>query len=239
MKVQDFKKQIEFLKELQGYDSKLRDLYFRKDDMPKKLEDFRVGLERKKEDIDRVEEEIKDLQVKIKDKELELQSAEEGIQKFKQQLLQVKTNKEYKALLSEIESKKADNSCIEDDILKLMDSLDDIGRDFNKEKGELKKLEEEFKREEVKVREEIALVERDIQSQKSERDKIAQEVDSEIIVIYERLIKSKDGIAIVPVVDGACGGCYLSLRPQTINEIKRADNIVTCERCSRIFYLDE
>ncbi len=239
MKVQDFKKQIEFLKELQNYDSKLHDLNFRKEDMPKKLQDFRNGLDQKKEDIDKIEEESKDLQVKIKDKELELQAAEEGIQKFKQQLLQIKTNKEYKALLSEIDGKKADNSCIEDEILKLMDSLDEVGTVLNREKGELKKLEEEFQQEENKVKQEIVVVEEDIKSQKAERDKIAQEVDSEILSIYERLIESKECLAVVPVIDGACGGCHLSLRPQTINEIKKADNTVTCERCSRMFYLDE
>ncbi|MDP8253049.1 MAG: C4-type zinc ribbon domain-containing protein [Candidatus Kaelpia aquatica] len=239
MKVEDFKKQIELLKELQGYDLELRDLNFRKEDMPKKLQDFRFGLDQKKEDIDRVEEEVKDLQIKIKDKELELQTAEGGIQKFQQQLLQIKTNKEYKALLSEIEGKKADNSCIEDEILKLMDSMDEIGLSLNKEKDELKKLEGEFQQEEDKVKQDMAVVEQEIKSQKTERGKIAQKVDPETLSIYERLIESKDGLAIVPVIDGACGGCHLSLRPQTINEIKRADGIITCERCSRIFYLDE
>ncbi|MDP8216460.1 MAG: C4-type zinc ribbon domain-containing protein [Candidatus Kaelpia imicola] len=239
MKVQDFKKQIEFLKELQGYDSRLRDLSFRKEDMPKKLQDFRLELDQKKEEIDRIEEEIKDLQVKIKDKELELQIAEEGIRKFQQQLLQVKTNKEYKALLGEIEGKKADNSCIEDEILKLMDSMDEIDLRLNREKNEFKKFKEEFQQEEYKVKQDVAVIEQKIQSQKVERGKIAQEVDPEVLSIYERLIESKDGLAIVPVVDGACGGCHLSLRPQTINEIKRASSIVTCERCSRIFYLDE
>jgi len=239
MKVQDFKKQIELLKELQSHDSRLAELYFRKTDMPKRLEEFRLGLEQKEEDISSVEEEIKELQLKIKDKEVELNSAEEGIHKFKQQLLQVKTNKEYKALLSEIEGKKADNSCIEDEILKLMSKLDNIVLDFDKEKVELGKLQEEFKREESKVKKEVVLIEKDINLQQSERDKVAQEVDKEILSVYQRLIEGKEGLALVPVVDGACGGCYLSLRPQTINEIKRADNIVTCERCSRIFYLDE
>ncbi|HDI46076.1 MAG TPA: hypothetical protein ENF60_01930, partial [Candidatus Omnitrophica bacterium] len=142
-------------------------------------------------------------------------------------------------LLSEIEGKKADNSLIEDNILDLMEEIDKKEMELNAEKENLKKLEAEYNRQEAKIKSEISEIEKQIQEKQTQRSQIASQVDPQLLAIYERLLKNRGGLAIVPVINEACGGCHLSLRPQVINEIKRKDQLVTCERCSRILYLDE
>ena len=235
----DYNKYIPLLIELQEFDSKLSKLRRNKKSMPLQLEAIRNRIEEKKQDIQSAEEEIKAVKIEIKGKELELHNAEDGIKKFQQQLLQIKTNKEYKALLVEIGGKKADNSCIEDDILDLMDKLDQKELRLNRGKDSLKEIEKKFQQEEARIKKEMQRVEKAIKEEEVKREKIAVKVDSNVLSVYTRLINNQDGLAIVPVIDGACGGCHLSLRPQTINEIKRAQDLVTCERCSRIFYLNE
>ena len=235
----DYDKQIPLLIKLQEFDLELSKLRQDKKSMPLQLEAIRKMIEEKKQDIQSAEDEIKAVKVEIKDKELELHNAEDGIKKFQQQLLQIKTNKEYKALLAEIGGKKADNSCIEDEILDLMDKLDQKELKLNREKGSLKEIEKEFQQEEVKIKKKMQEVEDAIKKEAAKREEIASKIDSEVLSVYTKLINNQDGLAIVPVVDEACGGCHLSLRPQTINEIKRAQILVTCERCSRIFYLNE
>ena len=235
----DYNKYIPLLIELQEFDSKLSKLRRNKKSMPLQLEAIRNRIEEKKQDIQSAEEEIKAVKIEIKEKELELHNAEDGIKKFQQQLLQIKTNKEYKALLVEIGGKKADNSCIEDDILDLMDKLDQKELRLNRGKDSLKEIEKKFQQEEARIKKEMQRVEEAIKEEEVKREKIAVKVDSNVLSVYTRLINNQDGLAIVPVIDGACGGCHLSLRPQTINEIKRAQDLVTCERCSRIFYLNE
>ena len=235
----DYNKYIPLLIELQEFDSKLSKLRRNKKFMPLQLEAIRNRIEEKKQDIQSAEEEIKAVKIEIKGKELELHNAEDGIKKFQQQLLQIKTNKEYKALLVEIGGKKADNSCIEDDILDLMDKLDQKELRLNRGKDSLKEIEKKFQQEEARIKKEMQRVEEAIKEEEVKREKIAVKVDSNVLSVYTRLINNQDGLAIVPVIDGACGGCHLSLRPQTINEIKRAQDLVTCERCSRIFYLNE
>ncbi len=235
----DYNKYIPLLIELQEFDSKLSKLRRNKKSMPLQLEAIRNRIEEKKQDIQSAEEEIKAVKIEIKGKELELHNAEDGIKKFQQQLLQIKTNKEYKALLVEIGGKKADNSCIEDDILDLMDKLDQKELRLNRGKDSLKEIEKKFQQEEARIKKEMQRVEEAIKEEEVKREKIAVKVDSNVLSVYTRLINNQDGLAIVPVIDGACGGCHLSLRPQTINEIKRAQDLVTCERCSRIFYLNE
>ncbi|HEO63750.1 MAG TPA: hypothetical protein ENN78_00580, partial [Candidatus Omnitrophica bacterium] len=210
-----------------------------KEEKPRRLQEYRDNLESKKREIALTEEDLKRTQLAVKEKELELKLAEDGIKKYQQQLLLVKTNKEYKAMLTEIEGKKADNSCIEDEIIKIMDKLDEAELELNRKRKEYSELEKDFQIEEAKIKQEIAEIEKKCSQEKEKRDTLAQSVDPEILSVYERLLESKGGTAIVPVVEGACGGCHLSLRAQTINEIKRVNALISCERCSRIFYLDE
>ncbi|MDP8233262.1 MAG: C4-type zinc ribbon domain-containing protein [Candidatus Saelkia tenebricola] len=235
----DYITQIPLLIELQKFDLKLLELHSSKEAMPLQLEEWITRLDEKKSDVEALEEDIQAVKVEIKEKELELQVAEENIKKFQQQLMQIKSNKEYKALLHEIAGKKADNSCIEDAILDLMDKLEQSELSVNRENAKSKEIEKEFQQEEIRIKKEMQKVDVAIKEEEIKREAIAVKVDKELLSIYNRLLVNKGGLAIVPVIDGACGGCYLSLRPQAINEIKRADSLVTCERCSRIFYLDE
>jgi hypothetical protein len=235
----DYKEQIPILVELQKCDSRLMDLEKQKEAKPLELEEVKAKVEKKRDEIASLEQEIKELKVKIKEKELELKSGEEEIKKLQQKLFQVKTNKEYQSLLMEIEGKKADNSLIEDNILELMEEVDKKELQLNEEKGKLKEVEEELRREEKRIADEIKKLEGEIEQEKKKREEIVAKVVPELYDIYSKLLKNRGGVAIVPVVNEACGGCHLSLRPQTINEIKMADRLVTCERCSRILYLNE
>jgi hypothetical protein len=235
----NYHQQIPILVKLQEIDSFLAELREKIEKKPQELNEMRLELEEKKKQLGEIEEEIKKIKVEIKEKELELKTGEEEVKRLQGQLMQVKTNKEYKSLLMEIEGKKADNSLIEDNILDLMEEIDKKELELNKERENLKQLEAEYRSEEARIRSEIAEIEKEIQEKEKERQEISSQIDSQLLSIYERLLKNRDGLAIVPVVNDACGGCHLSLRPQIINEIKRKDQLVTCERCSRILYLDE
>ncbi len=235
----NYKEQIPILVKLQDVDSRLFNLRCEKEAKPLDLEDSRNILNQKKEHIDSLEEDIKNTKMAIKNKELDLHTAEDGIKRLNQQLFQIKSNEAYKALLTEIAGKKADNSLIEDNILDFMEELESKESNLNKEKENFKELESMFKEKEKVVRYEMELIEVTIAEEEKNREKIAQTINPELLSVYDRLLKKRECVAIVSVNDAACGGCHLSLRPQSINEIKRADALVTCERCSRILYLNE
>ncbi|MFC1530184.1 zinc ribbon domain-containing protein [Gemmatimonadota bacterium] len=69
---------------------------------------------------------------------------------------------------------------------------------------------------------------------RSERDALTVHLDDGLKRIYNRVKEGKQGTAVVPVVRGACGGCYNRIPPQTITEIRRAERPITCENCGRI-----
>jgi hypothetical protein len=71
----------------------------------------------------------------------------------------------------------------------------------------------------------------------SQRARIAPEVRPDYLSRYERVLKNKDGLGIVKVVDHACGGCFMHLTEQVLNELKKYEQIISCDQCARILYL--
>jgi hypothetical protein len=235
----DYKEQIKLLVKLQEHDSLIFNLESEKEKKPVELEEWKNKIEEKKEELKELEDKIKKAKLEARDKELGLKSEEGEIKKLQLQLYQVKTNKEYRSLLQEIEGKKADNSLIEDQILEKMEEIDNLELELNRKRDELKKTESEFKREENRINNEIKEIEEKIKEEEKKREESANLVKENILNVYERLLKSKGGLAIVSVKGGACQGCHLSLPPQIINEIKMHNKLVTCDRCMRILYIDE
>lgn len=235
----DYKEQIKLLVKLQEHDSAIFSLEEEKEKKPLELEEWKERLAEKEHQLKDIEEKIKRKKLEIKEKELELKSGEDEVKKMQAQLYQIKTNKEYQALLHEIEGKKADNSLIEDQILEAMEELDNLEIELNRENENFKKLQAEYREEENRIRAEIEHLQKKIEQERQARHVLESQVKDSLLQPYERLLKNKKGLAIVPVRNNACQGCYLSLPPQVINEIQMYNKLVTCERCMRILYIDE
>ncbi|MBU1061469.1 MAG: hypothetical protein KJ952_01940 [Candidatus Omnitrophica bacterium] len=233
------KEQIGFLIELQVIDKEIYVLTAEKTGIPGKIKAMEQALETKKSGIKQAEEKLKSLQVSLKDKEVTLQQKEEQIKKLQVQLYQLKTNKEYSTMLSEIEGIKADNSLIEEEMIKFMDEIDLAKKKIAEEK-------ELFKKEEAgtqKEKDELKTRDREIDARLSglfaQREKIAPNIEKQILSRYEKVLKNKDGLAIVPVEHNACGGCHMNLPPQVVSEAKLKEDIIVCGSCSRILYVDD
>src|ERR1041385_5344454 len=120
------KEQLKKLVELQKLDF---DIYALKRDLeekPAKVEEFKAQFEAQKATLKQLEEKLKSLQVDQKNLELYLKQKEDLIAKADQSLGLLKSNKEYQAKLYEIENFKADKSIIEEKLLLLFDSIEDV-----------------------------------------------------------------------------------------------------------------
>jgi len=235
----NMQEQIKMLIELQELDRELFDRKIILDGIPGRIKDLDDGLQRESETLKSLEEELKKLQLQRKEREVELESKEQVIKKYQAQLYQVKTNQEYTALEKEIGSVKADGSLLEEEIIKLLDSMDDKEKNISKEKEtieeEKKKVNEEKNK--IDVLGKAAKAEYDSLSNK--RSEFAKNLDKVILSKYERILRSKNGLAVVPVSGGACGGCNMNLPPQVINEAKLRVDLRFCENCTRILYVEE
>ena len=228
--------QIKMLIELQTLDSEIFDKKRFLESIPEKLKEFNKILEEKSANLKNLEDESKNVQVKHKEKEVDLKTKEETIKKHQGQLYQIKTNKEYTALEKEIGSVKADVSLLEEEILNLLDQVDQIKKDVAKEKDMLDDEKKKIQEEKQRIETEKKAVEEEFNNLNNKRKEFTGKIDKNTLSKYERILKNRSGLAMVPVVADACGGCNMNLPPQVINEAKLKKGLTFCGNCARILY---
>lgn len=233
------KEQIGFLIELQAIDWEIYVFNREKEDMPSRIKAIEDKLENEKIDIKEAEDALKNLQVKLKEKEVSLQQKEEEIKKLQTQLYQLKTNKEYSTMLTEISGIKADNSLIEEEIIKFMDEIEGAKKKIVTEKELFKEEEITSQKEKDSIDKRAKELESKLFELLAKREKITPNIEKQIMARYERVLKNRDGLAMVRIEGGSCGGCHMNLPPQVISDVKLREDIIVCGSCSRILYIDD
>ncbi|MDE1919997.1 MAG: hypothetical protein KGJ09_01100 [Candidatus Omnitrophica bacterium] len=234
---QNLKDQIRKLVELQVVDEEIFRFKRELRDKPAELDVLKTEFESKKNRLKGLEDKLKTIQVSQKELELDLKAKEEGIAKADASLNLLKTNKEYQARLLEIENLKADKSLVEEKILLGYDEVDAAKRSVEAEKALVAQYEKDFAAAKKKFDDEMLVIADQLKVKVSQRDRILPSVRPDYLSRYERILNNKDGLGIVKVVDHACGGCFMHLTEQVINELKKYEEIVTCDQCARMLYL--
>jgi len=228
--------QIKILAELQKIDVQIYGLKKELAEHPTLQKKAEEAFERKKNGLKASEAELKVVQLKQKEKEGDLQSKEEKVKKLQAQLYQLKSNKEYSVMDMEIKGLKADDSLLEEEILKLMDSLESAKSSVAKQKDLLAAEEKKFKEEMDSLKKQADALQASAAELEGKRKVYLPNLEVKLLSQYEKLLKNREGLALVPVKNNSCGGCYLGLPPQTVNEIQMQEKLITCESCARILY---
>jgi predicted nucleic acid-binding Zn-ribbon protein len=231
--------QIKLLVELQALDTEILRREYLLSEMPENIRALDERFKEKSANLKALEDGVKALLVKRKEKENDLESKEGSIKKLQTQLYQLKTNKEYATMQEEIARIKADNSVIEEEILKIFDQVDAENQKITKEKEFLKGEESKLNTEKRNAEEATKRINEEVASLKAQRAALTQQVEKSVLAKYERIMKSKDGLAVVPVVGESCQGCFRIMPPQVIHEIRMKKDLVVCENCARILYINE
>lgn len=225
--------------EVQQLDRHLADLTAHIDSVPAQIQTLQSQLD---DFIQAHEERKKRLTANLKERkdlEGEIKSIQEKITKHKDQLYQVKTNEQYRAMLKEIEGEEGNIRTIEDQILEKMLEAEDIQKNVQEAAA---RLESEKARVAAEIKHlqdarQKALDEREhLQAQ---RKAVAADLSAPVLALYERLRSYRGGTAVAEVRDGLCTACNVLLRPQAYNEVRSNDAVLTCENCSRILYYVE
>jgi uncharacterized protein len=232
--------QIKNLIQLQKLDSKVVHLQRRKERLPQEKENEEIVYQDLKNQLNQLGEELKRLKIRRNEKEVDLQAKEEQVKKLQLQLYQVKDNKSYSALQSEIKSIEADNSIIEEEVLNLLDEVEEKEQQASKKKEELDQNKQQMDKRLAEIDKEASDLNEKINELKKEREKFLSLIEDSVLVLYEKILRNKrDSLAIVPIRGGSCQGCFITLVPQILNEAKIGNRIVTCQNCSRILYSEE
>ena len=224
---------------MQGLDTQIFKFEAELESIPETIKKREEEFKEKSVSLKKFEDDLKALLMRRKEKEGDLEAKEGTIKKYQQQLNQVKTNKEYTALQEEISRVKADNSIIEEAILNIFDEIDAGNKKISKEKEFLKSEEAKFDEEKKRSAEEVNRIKAELEVLKKHREELAAKVDKTMLKKYDRIIKSKDGLAVVTIVNEVCQGCFRTLPPQVTNEVKMNSELVFCDSCARILYIEE
>jgi predicted nucleic acid-binding Zn-ribbon protein len=237
--VSDLKTQLSNLIQLQFLDSQIYVLKEEKTAKPEEIKALQSSFDEKKKELTDFEKLSLDLQKLKKEHELELAAKEESAKKFQSQLYSLKTNKEYSVMLQQIRDVKADASLIEDKIIKDMEEMDRAKENLETVKKKLQGEEAVFNAEKKKLEDRVKEIDDMLAKLEAQRKQIMPGIDTKILTQYERILANRDGLAIVLVKDNSCKGCNMFVPPQVINLIKMYSNIITCEICNRMLYVDE
>ncbi len=171
------------------------------------------------------------------EKELAMQQAR--LSKFRDQLMEVKTNREYQAMQKEIETAQHEIRKQEDRLLEQMIEFDEVT-------GQVKQAEQAFAREQAAIDAERAALAAQlaeagaaIGTLAAERAALAARISPPILALFERVLKYRKTAAVTPVRAGRCSTCQILVRPQTVNELRRNEIIYQCESCLRILYYED
>ncbi|HNS31392.1 MAG TPA: C4-type zinc ribbon domain-containing protein [bacterium] len=231
------KEDIEKLIELQEIDSLINDIEEEINSFPERKNMLEKELKDALEKNDAVKKEHKKLQIDRKENELELEGMEGEIKKLQIRLNEVKTNKEYTSILSEIETVKAKKSKTEDTILSIMEKDEVLNRTLSTLSEKNSRLTGEI---ELKVQAETKKTEENKLKLKELQDKRNAKLPSiskEIYAKYERILKGKKNrLAICRLENGSCSGCRVFVPTYIEEKVKEKKEIVNCENCSRILY---
>lgn len=228
------KEELEILVEMQKKDDVIGEKKVLTKTLPEQLSSLKHNLTKADEDLKEVKHNLEENLKDQKLKELKIKENIEKTNKYKNQLLTIKTNKEYKALNSEISHLEASNSSVDDDIIELMEQEAELREERKETELRFKSAQDELKQNEEKLKKRIKEVEDQIKKIREERNEIAKKLKTSLVKRYAALIKHKGRKAVAYKINNACSGCGYKIRPQMIIEIDKGEKVVYCENCSRI-----
>lgn len=229
---------LKYLYALQIVDSELQDVQELKGDLPGIVDELDTKVDELKSKIKELNASLKQAKINRDKADVEIIDLTEKVEKYKNQQLNVKSNKQYDALTREIEAAEKRTALLEKEMAAFeaqmegaksdneifAAQLEESGGELDVKKKELREVNKEHEKEELKLN--------------HERDKIIARIDKQDLEKYQRIKVAKGGVAVVPVKRNACGGCFSRVPPQKILEIRQNNRIFTCEHCGRMLVSD-
>jgi predicted nucleic acid-binding Zn-ribbon protein len=230
---------LKTLIEIQRIDRQVADLSSQIDSYPQEIQ----ALEKQLNDFIHAHEErqqrLSSNQKTRRDLEGEIQVIHQKITKHKDQLFQVKTNEQYRAMLKEIEGEEINIRSVEDQILENMVEAEELQKQLKEAAAKLDGEKARLAAEKSRVEGLLKACREERDQAATERQKLAGDLDAGLRNHYERVRKGRDGIALAEVRNGMCTACNVLLRPQLYNDVRAGEALYECENCTRILYFRE
>jgi predicted nucleic acid-binding Zn-ribbon protein len=239
MKEKELENKLRLLYILQTVDNKLDEIEDLKGDLPAAVRELEEVIATTSETIAANEAAIDQAYKDRTKNETDIITLTEKIERYKNQQFQVRNNKEYDMLTRELDNAEKKISSMEthiDELVVIVQKKKSINEDHQ---AQLEKLNETLTERKAELAEVSKETDKEESALKHERDKIVRKIAKPDLATYMRIRKAKQGRAVVAVKRGACAGCFNSVPPQRVLELRKNSRIYTCEGCGRILVSDE
>ena len=220
---------------VQEVDIKIRDMETEAATIPTEFQKWDRLVSEKKTGLNTAQNEVEECKKALRHLERQLEGKQEELTKYNAQLPMIKTNREYKAILLEIDGVEKEISDIEEHILERMAEIDDVEARAAAEETLVNKVKEEADREKDKLENKRKALEESLDGTRSKREQLASSVDIALLGRYDRIRVQKGGLATARINNESCGACHMLLPPQVVNEVI-GGVIKTCPSCNRLLY---
>lgn len=226
---------LEAIHNLQLIDSRLDAIIKVRGALPEEVQDLEDEIAGYETRLDKFQSEIESFEDEIKRFKDNIKESEKLIKKYQEQQMNVRNNREYDAITKELElqdleiqvsKKKIAESGVKidqkkQDLDELTAVMKDRQKDLDQKKDELTTIVSESESEESKLN--------------TEREKAVKKVEDRLLKSYTKIrANAKNGLAVVMVKRGACGGCFNTVPPQRQADIREKKKLIVCEHCGRI-----
>ncbi len=232
------KEDLSLLIELQECDTRLVSLLAGKKNLPEKMTKLEQDFLAFSENIEQNKRKYEEIKNTHTAKEKDIKKINEGIVKAKERLLEVKNNKEYQAILKEIETAEASLGDIETQIISLLEEMDKLAVLVKKDEEILNQHKQKYEEEKNKIQADIASIDTDFTGWEEKRGALTNRVDGALLAKYEKLKKRGNGIGVISVWKAVCNGCHMNIPPQLYNELQKSSELLSCPNCNRIIYFE-
>ena len=227
---------LKLLIELQALDSAAERLRRRMADIPAEQAALDSRLAELTGVVASVKERIAASQTARREIEKDLAAVQTRLSKYKDQLMEVKTNKEYHAMQTEIAAAETVVRREEDRLLERMEEAETLAAELKTAEAALKTGTSEVAASRKQMDSERASTEAELGKTTDERSRVAASVSAPVLALFERVSKHRKGLAMSEARDGLCTQCHVRVRPQVYNDLRRNETVIQCESCSRILY---
>lgn len=230
------REQLELLWELQKIDLDLKRIEEERDRYPKEMKRLDEKKNTERERVQKEKEKVDLLEKERKKKEGQLTIEQDKIKRTEGRMSEVKTNKEYQALLTEIGTIKEAANHGEEEILQVLEEIDEIRKNLVKREKEVLVNLEKIDAESKAIQERIVHGDVIWKNQMERREVLAKQLGPELFKLYHTLKEKRQGVGVVSAKSETCQGCFVHIPPQMYIEVQKNKALIRCPNCNRILY---
>jgi predicted nucleic acid-binding Zn-ribbon protein len=171
--------------------------------------------------------------------EKEIFDQKQRAERAERNLMAAKKPDEYTAAIREADAARKQISTFETQVLEQMEAFEGAEKELNERAPEVEKLREDMQARFVEFDEQVARQQKELEAARAERERLTKELPKPMASLYNRIVsRIRDGIAVAEARNGACTACFMALRPQVMADVRRGNEVITCDNCNRILYYE-